>query len=422
MSGDQAQAIAGEKLRATALSIPGGVRAIFGAMILIGAVTFGLEVGSDPTRAYAAWLQNYWVFLCLGLAGTFFCAIHHIVGATWSVVVRRVAEAFASFVPVAALLFLIFFLGVPLWNLLVSAMGLPRAPEAVPNLYLWSSPAATQGAGAHLISKNGYLTTNFFLLRQVVFLAIWSFFSWYFVRNSTRQDETRDPKFTRRNVQISAIFIVTFALTFTLATFDLLMSLEPTWYSTIFGVYGWAGLWQSGLAGIAIVSVILHRQGALRGIVTRAHYFNLGKLVFAFAVFWTYIAFSQFMLIWYANLPEEIEWMIHRIYTGWGGVLIAVAALKFAIPFFVLMPIRWKSNENVLLAIGGGVILGQWLDAYWMIYPAFSPEHAGLSWNEIGVGLGFLGLFGWWVQSFLSRHPVAPHGDPYFVASVRFHE
>ena len=133
------------------------------------------------------------------------------------------------------------------------------------------------------------------------------------------------------------------------------------------------------------------------------------------------LAIAQFMLIWYANLPEEIEWFIHRIYTGWGAVLIVVAMLKWVIPFFVLMPVRWKESEVVLLFVCSGVLLGQWLDVYWLVYPAFSPEHAVLSWNEIGVALGFLGLFGWKVQSFLSRHPVAPHGDPDYVASVRFH-
>ena len=392
----------GETLRTAPLSVSTGVRALFGLMILIGAVTFSLEVSSDPTRAYAAWLHNYWVFLLLGLGGTFFSAIHYLVGATWSVAVRRIADAFSSFVPVALILFVLVAVGIP-------------------HLYIWSSPAATQGAGAHLIAKGGYLSSSLFILRQLVFLILWSFFSWFFVRNSTKQDETRDPALTRRNLKISAIFLVTFALTFTLATFDTIMSLEPTWYSTIFGVYNWAGLWQGALAGIAIVAVILRRQGAFQGVITRAHYHDLGKFVFAFGVFWTYIAFSQFMLIWYANLPEEIEWMIHRIYTGWGAVIIAVAVLKFVIPFFVLMPQRWKENETVLISVCAGVILGQWLDVYWMIYPAFSPEHAVLSWNEIGVALGFFGLFGWRVQSFLSRHPVAPHGDPDFVASVRFH-
>ena len=403
MSADTyAHAAAPERLRAAPLAVSGSVRVLFGVMILIGVVTFALEVTSDPTRAYAAWLHNYWVFLSLGLAGTFFSAIHYLVGATWSVVVRRIADAFASFVPVALLLFLVVAIGIP-------------------HLYIWSSPAATQGEGAKLIAKDGYLSSTFFIVRNVLFLAIWSFFSWYFVRNSLRQDESRDSAPTKKNLKLSGIFIVVFALTFTLATFDLLMSLEPTWYSTIFGVYCWAGLWQSGLAAITIVAILLRRQGALQGIITRAHYWDLGKFVFAFAVFWTYIAFSQLMLIWYANLPEEIEWMIHRIFTGWGAVIIAVTALKFVIPFFVLMPVKFKESETVLLTVCAGVLLGQWLDIYWVVYPTFSPEHAVLSWNEIGVAVGFIGLFGWTVQSFLSRHPVAPHGDPLFPASVRFH-
>ena len=250
----------GDKLRVAPLSVAAGVRAIFGLMIIIGAVTFSLEVSSDPTRAYAAWLQNFWVFLCLGLAGTFFSAIHYLVGATWSVAVRRIADAFASFVPVAMLLFIVVAVGIP-------------------HLYIWSSPAATQGVGEKLIAKGGYLSTNFFIARSLFFLGLWSFFSWYFVRNSTRQDETRDPALTRKNLKLSAVFIVTFALTFTLAAFDMLMSLEPTWYSTIFGVYAWAGLWQAGLAAITIVAVILRRQGALQGVISRAHYHDLGKLV-----------------------------------------------------------------------------------------------------------------------------------------------
>jgi len=403
MSADALAHVAqGEKLRAAPLSASTGVRALFGLLILIGAVTFSLEVASDPTRAYAAWLHNCWVLLGLGLAGTFFSAIHYLVGATWSVVPRRIADAFSSFVPMALILYVVVAVGIP-------------------HLYIWSSPAAIQGTGASTIAKGGYLSSNFVILRNVFFLALWSLFSWLFVRNSTRQDETRDPALTRRNLGLSAVYIVTFAITYTLATFDTIMSLEPTWYSTIFGVYNWAGLWQAGLAGIAIVMVILRRQGALQGMVGRAHYHDIGKLVFAFAVFWTYIGFSQFMLIWYANLPEEIDWMIHRIFTGWGAIIIAVTALKFVIPFFVLMHQKMKEDETVLIFVCAGVILGHWLDVYWMTYPAFSPEHAVLSWNEIGVALGFLGLFGFRVQSFLSRHPVAPHGDPDFVASVRFH-
>jgi hypothetical protein len=127
------------------------------------------------------------------------------------------------------------------------------------------------------------------------------------------------------------------------------------------------------------------------------------------------------MLIWYANLPEEIEWMIHRIYTSWGAVAIAIVVLKFVVPFFVLMHQRMKESETVLLGVAAGILLGQWLDVYWIVYPAFSPENAVLSWNEIGISMGFIGLFGWTVQAFLAKHPAAPHGDPRFMDSVRLH-
>jgi hypothetical protein len=379
-----------------------GVRAMFGILFVIGAATFLIEVRSDPTRAYAAFLIGFWYFMGMGLAGTFFTALHYLVGATWSVVVRRVAESFSSYLPVALLLLLVILLGIP-------------------HLYVWSAPVVAEGGHAADLSKGGYLSTPFFMLRNVVFLAAWCLFAWYFIRNSIRQDQSGDPKLVRSSTKAAAAFILLFALTVTLAGFDLLMSLEPTWYSTIFGVYCFAGLWQSGLAALAIVVVLLRRQGSLSGVISRFHYWDLGKLMFAFSVFWMYIAFSQFMLIWYANLPEEIEYMIHRTFTGWGGVGIALGMLRFVIPFFALMHQKVKESEVGLMTVGGCILLGQWIDLYWLVLPAFSPRAVVLGWTEIGITLGFVGLFGWVVLRFLSRHPVAPHNDPLFESSVRFH-
>lgn len=390
------------KSRVGPIQPPLGVKAMFGILFVLGAATFLIEVRTDPTRAYAAFLIGFWFFMGLGLAGTFFTALHYLVGATWSVVVRRVAEAFSSYLPIALLLLLVVLLGIP-------------------HLYVWSAPTGGEGGHAADLTKGGYLSTTLFTLRNVVFLVLWSLFSWYFIRNSLRQDRAADPKLVKSSTKASAAFILLFALTVTLAGFDLLMSLEPTWYSTIFGVYCFAGLWQSGLAALAIVVVLLRRQGALQGVISRFHYWDLGKLMFAFSVFWMYIAFSQFMLIWYANLPEEITYMIHRTFTGWGGVGIALGTLRFVIPFFVLMPRKWKENEIVLLTVGGGILLGQWIDLYWLVLPAFSPQTVVLGWTEIGITLGFVGLFGWWILRFLSRHPVAAANDPLFESSVRFH-
>jgi uncharacterized membrane protein YczE len=384
------------------IQIPTGVRAMFGLMILIGVVSFFVERQADPTRAYAGYLLGYWYFLSLGLAGTFFTALHYIVGATWSVVVRRVAESFTSYLPVALVLLLVLWLGIP-------------------HLYVWSAGAAGGADHAVDITKAGYLSTPLFTIRTVVYLAIWCAFAWYFVRNSTRQDESGDPKLTRASIKASAAFILIFALTVTLASFDFLMSLEPTWYSTIFGVYCFAGLWQAGLAAMTIVVVLLRRQGALSGVVNKSHYWDLGKYMFAFSVFWMYIAFSQFMLIWYANLPEEIDYMIPRTFTGWGGVGIALGTMRFVIPFFALMHQRMKENEVSLMTVAGIILIGHWIDLYWLILPAFSRQTVVLGWAEIGITLGFLGLFGWCLLRFFARHPVAPRRDPAFEASVRFH-
>jgi len=340
--------------------------------------------------------------LGLGLAGTFFTALHYLVGATWSVVVRRVAEAFSSYLPVALVLLLVVLLGIP-------------------HLYVWSKHPVVEGGHALDLTKGGYLSTPFFTLRLVLILALWTLFAWYFRRNSLRQDETGDVALTRASGKAAAIFVLLFALTATLVAFDLLMSLDPTWYSTIFGVYFFAGIWQACLAAITIVVVLLRRQGALQGVVNRFHYWDLGKYMFAFSVFWMYIAFSQFMLIWYANLPEEIHWMIKRTYTSWGGVGIALMALRFAIPFFALMPVRVKENEVALLLIASGILIGHWIDLFWIILPTFAERGVVFGWNEIGITLGFVGLFGWVVLRFLSRHPVAPYRDPLFEESVRFH-
>jgi len=400
----QAGAHAAPVRAAAPLAIPGGIRAMFGVFILLGAATFLIEYfgGGDQTRAYAAFLLGYVYFLFIAVAGVFFTALHYLVGATWSVVVRRVAEAFTSYLPFALLLFLVLLVGIP-------------------KLYVWSNPSVAGEVAAEQVTKGGYLSVPFFTFRNLFILAVWSLFGWYFVRNSTRQDATRDPALTLKSLRVAPIFIVLFAITLTLLGFDLLMSLEPLWYSTMFGVYCFAGAWQSCLALLTVTVVLLRRQGALDGIVSRFHYHDLGKYVFAFSIFWMYIAFSQFMLIWYANLPEETEWMIPRTYTGWGIIGVALMVLKFGIPFFALMPQKVKESGTGLLTVCACVLVGQWIDLFWVILPVFSPERVVFGWTEIGITLGFLGLFGWIVLGFLSRHPVAASGDPAYESSVRFH-
>jgi hypothetical protein len=397
--------------RALPVQAPMGVRALLGLLMAIGLVTFASEVKSDPTQAYAAFLINYFVFLGFPLGGLLFVSIHYLTGSIWSVTVRRVAESFTAYLPVAFLTFLVIAFGIPFF-----------APSGVSQIYVWAGPEGMQVGheGFLTLNKGGWLSPHFWVVRGFIYFAIWSFFAWRLVRPSLRQDVEKGDT-AKWGGRLGAAYIVLFGLSITMAGFDLLMSLAPTWFSTMFGVYCFAGIWQSSIAAVAVVTILLRRQGALNGIVTRAHYHDLGKLLIGFSIFWTYIAVSQLMLIWYGNLPDEISWYRPRLFTGWGSVGIVVGVLRFAVPFFVLLHQKMKENEIVLLTVSIGVLLGQWLDLYWVVLPSLAPERVVFGWPEIGITLGFLGIFGWRVLSFLSRHPVAPSGDPLYVSSVRFH-
>jgi hypothetical protein len=217
-------------------------------------------------------LVSYY-FVGLGLAGLCFLAIHYTTGAKWSVAVRPAAEALASTLPIALAL-----LGVVL--------------VARPQLYEWTR-AGFGGAASDLAFKRFWLSRAFFLERAAGYAVIWTVFALALRRPS------------RWSLRLSAAFLIVFAVTFTLASVDWIMSLEPMWYSTMFGVYNFAGMFLSGLAAIVLLGLWMERTGPLRGVLTDDHLHDLGKLLFAFSIFWMYIWFSQYMLIWYTNIPEE---------------------------------------------------------------------------------------------------------------------
>ena len=203
------------------------------------------------------------------------------------------------------------------------------------------------------------------------------------------------------------------------------MSLEPTWYSTIFGVYAWAGLWQSGLAAITVTAILLRRQGALQGVIGRAHYHDLGKLVFAFAVFWTYIAFSQFMLIWYANIPEETIYYRIRWFNGWEYVSIAIVFGHFVLPFLILLS-RTAKRSNLLGLAAGLIVLMHFVDMYWAVMPNFNREAGGKglstftpSWIDLGGLLLPFGLTAAWLSYRVLRDPAHPLKDPYIPEALK---
>ncbi|MEZ4655372.1 MAG: hypothetical protein R3E12_17725 [Candidatus Eisenbacteria bacterium] len=260
------------------------------------AAAFGLGfAGGNPDRFYQAYLVSFLFFLSLGLGGLFFVVVNHLAGSTWSVVVRRLAEA------VSANLWLMALLVIPL------LLGMGR-------LYEWTH-ADVVAADPLLAGKSAYLNKTFFLIRTAIYFLVWIGFSQYFFRQSRRQDETGEVGITVTMEKVSAPAIILFAVTVTFAAFDYLMSLNPHWFSTIFGVYYFSG---SMFAFFALPLIVLFCQhnGRLRDVITPEHYHDMGKWMFAFTVFWAYIGFSQYMLIWYANIPEETVWFAARQHGG----------------------------------------------------------------------------------------------------------
>ncbi len=377
------------------------LKVVMAASIFIGALTllFGLFANSE--RTWHAYLLSYFYFVSLSLGGLFFVAIQHISNAGWSVTVRRVSESLATFLPVALGAGLILLFGAH-------------------HLYSWLDTDYV-AADPILSGKAPYLNWGFFIIRMIVFLVLWVLLARVIVGRSVRQDETGDVKLTVKNVPASIAFVLIFALSYSLFSVDLLMSLEPHWFSTIFGVYCFSGAFQAGLAMIILIAIYLRNKNLVNGLITEDHLHDLGKYLKAFTVFWAYIAFSQYILIWYANLPEETVFYYHRSHGGWALISLSLLVFKFVVPFIALLP-RWaKRTPGHLAAVSILILVMQFVDFYWLIYPNYNGEEAVLGWYEIGLFLGFLGLFLWMVGSFLSRRNLIPIKDPRLEESLQHH-
>jgi hypothetical protein len=319
------------------------------------------------------------------------------------VVVRRIAENGAGTLPVLAVAFL------PV------AFGLQQ-------LFPWARPEA---AADHLLrGKSAYLNPGFFYLRAGVFLLVWSALAAWVLRLSRRQDDAPDPALAARLRRFSGPALIPLALTTTLAAVDWLMSLDPHWYSTMFGVYVFSGALVGGFAFLALLTTAMRRAGLLQEAVTAEHLHDLGKLVFAFTVFWAYIAFSQFFLIWYANIPEETIWYKHRLEGSWAVVSAVLAVGHFALPFFFLMPRSTKRNPRTLGLAAAWMLLMHLVDVHWLVMPALHAHGPELSLAALGLDVAALlcvgGLFLAAFGRLLRGHLLVPLGDPRLPDSLGF--
>ncbi len=345
-------------------------------------------------------LASYYV-LGLSVGAAVFIALQYVSNAGWSVALRRVPEAVAVVFPLGAALILLVLPGIQ-------------------SVYEWSH--AEVAAASHLLSaKSGWLNIPFFALRTVVYLAVWGLLIRKMIATSRQQDAERGTTLTLKNRRFSAAFIAIFAFTFTLASMDWIMTLEPEWYSTIFGIYNFSGVFLSGLAMTTVIVIVLKRSGGGSGVITETHLLNMGKYVFAFSTFWMYIWFSQYLLIWYANIPEEVVYLVRRQEGSWVIFTVVNVVFNWLIPFVVLLP-RWtKRNEGLLLKVCIIILIGHWIDLFWMILPPFMAEAPVFNLWEIAPLSAALPLFFMLVLRTLSRHSVVPTGDPLLAESLHLH-
>ncbi len=372
------------------------------AFLGIGVLTMILAfVTQRQDRLWSSYLVAFFYFSCLALGGLFWAALNNLTKAGWSVSIRRIAEAMTAFMPA----------------ILVGGLILVAGFKY---LFPWMDPDVI--ANNPLIqAKTPYLNTGFFILRLVIFCAGWFFFRYMIVGNSLKQDQNGDDQLTHKNVSYSIAFVLFFAISFSLFSVDLLMSLLPTWYSTIFGIYCFSGLFQASLAALAILMIFLRRGGFVSGYITHEHQHDVVKFIKGFTVFWAYIAFSQFMLIWYANIPEETEYYIMRSQNGWLGISILLLIFRFIVPFMALLPMGLKRNDNHVILVSSLILLMQYVDIYWMVYPNFNDGHFVFGFWEIGIFLGFAGLFMLMLFNFFKKNSLVALRDPRIGEALNHH-
>ena len=363
-----------------------GLAALAGA-----AVTFAGE-RAYFFRGYLLGLV-FWTGVSLGCLAL--SMVHHLSGGAWGVVSRRVFEGASRMLPLMAVLFVPF------------AFGLP-------DVYLWARPEAVH-ADPLLQHKATYLNVGFFLIRASIYFLAWSVLALMLSRWSHQQEHgDPDDRLSLRMQRVSGGGIVLYALTVFFMSVDWMMSLDPHWFSTIYGVLIMGGQGLSSLAFLIIVLVWLSRRPPLDRIVVPAHFHDLGNLMLAFVMLWAYFSFSQYLIIWSGNLPAEIGWYLHRLQTGWRAVGLVLILFHFAAPFIVLLSRKVKRQPELLVKVAIGILVVRLIDLFWLIAPEFHQRGVSVSWLDVvlplTLGSIWLGCFVWQLRG----RAILPLHDPEF--------
>lgn len=383
----------------------GGGR-VAGLAAAVGALGLGLTAAgaaTDPRQALASYLVAFVYWLGIALGALILLGALHAAKARWPVVLRRFLETIPQVIPLFVVLF------VPI------ALGLRH-------LFVWVDPAGLTGELAHAVAhKRPYLNVPFFLARAGVYFVVWILVAHLLRAWSVRQDQAGGHDLTLRQRRLGAGALPFLALTLSFASFDWMMSLDPRFYSTIFGVYWFAGSFLGCFAVLVIAAAATRADPAQFGHHLNAdHVHALGKFMLAFTAFWAYIGFSQFMLIWIANVPEEVPWYLVRASSPWGKVGLFLAVFHFAVPFLVLLSRDLKRDPRKLAAVAGWLLLVHWLDLHWVIMPRVHEAGPSFSWLDATAFLGVGGATLAFLVLRMRGAATVPVRDPYLEESLRY--
>ena len=373
------------------------------ATAFVALVSWAATIGGwimTPERFFESYLTGFLFIVFIPLGGMFFIKTMYLTGAAWSVPMRRIAENMMITIPIGLLLFIPVLLGVH-------------------HLYHWSHTEAVL-KDPLLKAKMAYLNTSGFTIRAIVYFAIWSLFAWRIYQQSTKQDKTHSVAQMHTISRWCAPGLLILFLTVTLASFDWSMSLDPHWYSTIFGLYCFSGGGLTFICAWTLICLVLRDRKVLARTINIEHYHDLGKWMFAMVIFWAYIAFSQYLLIWYANIPEETVWYLHRFEGTWAWISAAILFGHFVIPFFVLLPRASKRNPTVLKVMAVWLIFFQFVDWYWQVMPTFSKHGIALHWLDLAAPVAIGSTFALVFWNRMKAHALLPVGDPRFEQAMHF--
>jgi hypothetical protein len=350
-------------------------------------------------------------FMLVSLGVLAFYAIQQVAQAGWSPVLFRVMQAITAYLPVGSVIFFIL--------LFVTGMHLFESNH----LFAWMAEGITEKGNPNydeiIAGKSGYLNFAFWISRAAIFLLGWNLYRYISRKNCLAQDEANDNTFYKKNFKLSAGFLVFFIVSESIMAWDWLMSFDPHWFSTLFGWYVFASFFVSGITTISMVTIYLKSKGYLEH-VNSSHIHDLSKFMFGLSVFWTYLWFSQFMLIWYANIPEEVTYFKTRIdlYTlpFWGAVV-----MNFVFPLLVLINTDFKRVAPIIVGAGIVILCGHYIDFFNMVMPATVGDQWFIGVSEISSVLFFLGLFIFVVFTALTKAPLTPKRNPFIEESKHFH-